>query len=124
MSLDVIAGILTRYGAVATANHDLPPFCAVYQLSEEGSIWAIQTALSGAGYRFSSWEPAGFYREMLVDRHISQVPQLVIPVIRPMQTPGETEKVHVLKQRAAFLNWLVTPNVYGLITPVTPIIIL
>ncbi|GEM_PF-4183967 len=118
MSLDVIARILIRQGAVATTNHELPPFCAVYQLRQGGTMLAIQTALFTAGYRFSSWEPPEFYREMLVDKPISQVPQLVIPNTSPLQTPGENEKDHVLRQRAAFLNWLATPQVYGLITPI------
>lgn len=120
MSLDVLADILTRYGAVATVQHGLPPFCAVYILGNEGPMLAIQTALSNAGYGFSSWEAPEVYRGMLVDESVSQVPQLpqlVIPGASTLLAPVKTPKDYVMSQAAAFLHWLLTPNVYGLITP-------
>ncbi|MBI2141965.1 hypothetical protein HYU15_00570 [Candidatus Woesearchaeota archaeon] len=117
MSLDVIARILTRHGAVATANHDLPPFCAVYDLHRDGSMLNLTAALALAHYRLTHWRTPEEVREMLAESPSSQASGLIVASSR-LIVPAELERYYVMRQAAAFLRWLITPQSYGLIVPV------
>lgn len=122
MGLNILDEMLRSHGAFAITEHELPPFCVVYQLSREGSVFVIQSALSAAGYEFASWGKPEFYREMLTDDPLSRVPatRLILPNTSRLISPVEAGKDYVLKQRAAFLCVPpFAPESYGLITPVT-----